>query len=171
MIPIVKWEVQHLAFSFQPLFKLFLLNGRTQLPKVSSCLLFHHSYFWASVRPGLTFHCMACLGALCLLRTHSDVSMSSKNWGSQQYCSVVFVIRYLCFLLIFIGDVVVSFLERKCDIFPFLTFSLLWKIGCLKCVYEFRIYTGLRGVIKGSNSEEVCPNSLPHFLICGKQKN
>lgn len=126
-------------------FKLFLLSGRTQLPKLSSCLLFHHSYLWASAGtwPHIPLHGLP--GALCLLHALlSDVSMSSKNWGFPSNI----VLWYLLLGIgvsysFFIGDVIVSFLERKCDIFPFLTSYLLWKIGCFKCVCMcvFRVQT------------------------------
>lgn len=156
------------AFVFKP----FLLSGRTQLPKVS-CLLFPHSYFWASAGtwPYIPLHGLP--GALCLWHALlSDVSMSSKNWGFPSNI----VLWYLLLGIgvsysFFIGDVIVSFLERKCDIFPFLTSYLLWKIGCLKyvCVYVCSGYR-LEGSNKGSNVRRSAP-ALPHFLICWKQKN
>lgn len=143
------------AFVFKP----FLLSGRTQLPKVSSCLLFHHSYFWASVGPGLTFHCMACLGP-SVSYMHSLVMFlwALKIGVSQQYCSVVFVIRYLCFLLIFYWRCG-SFISRKkmwhISLSDFLPSLKNWMLEV--CAYVCSGYR-LEGSNKGSNSEEVCPS-------------
>ena len=151
------------AFIFNP----FLLSGRTQLPKVSSCLLFHHSYFWASAGtwPYIPLHSLP--GALYLLHAiFSDVSMSSKNLGFPSNIALWHLLPGIgVSYSSFIGDVVVSFLERKCDMFPLLTSYLLWKIGCLRgvcvcvrvCVFVCSGYR-LAGSNKGSDGGEGCPS-------------
>ena len=88
---------------------------------ISSLLLLSLSGTW----PYIPLHGLP--GALCLLHALlSDVSMSSKNWGFPSNIVLWYLLLGICVSYsFFIGDVVVSFLERKCDILPFLTFSLL----------------------------------------------
>lgn len=125
----VKWEVRHPLFSCLMLLFSILscsvgeLNCPGSLPACFSIIPISEP----QQRPGLTFH-----GIPCLRPSSSHMQSSVMfSWGlfgdSQQCCSVPFVIRYGCFILIFhwTND---GFISRKENS----SCSATSYLGCLK---------------------------------------